>query len=111
MNAAVSSSRNSTANGTTRAYLVTVSVAPLLGFVDQVIGRILDTPIEGTMAAYEIPFQPLKADPAKPRIEQAVELLVVPPEEEAKADKAEMRREKEAALLARRLAELHRGPE
>lgn len=87
------------------------SVAPLLGFVDQVIGRILDTPIEGTMAAYEIPFQPLKVDPAKPRIEQAVELLVVPPEEEAKADKAEMRREKEAALLARRLAELHRGPE
>ena len=87
------------------------SVAPLLGFVDHAIGRILDAPIDGPMADFEIPFQPLKPDPAKPRTEQAVELLVVPPDEEGKKDKAAGRREKEAALLARRLAELHRGPE
>ncbi len=87
------------------------SVAPLLGFVDHAIGKILDAPIDGPMADFEIPFQPLKPDPAKPRVEQAVELLVVPPEEEGKKDKAAGRREKEAELLARRLAELHRGPE
>jgi ATP-dependent helicase/nuclease subunit A len=87
------------------------SVAALLGFVDHTIGRILDTPIDGEFTAVETPFAPLKPALDEPTITHAVELLVVPPDEEAKSDGADVRRDKEAALLARRLAELHRGPE
>ncbi len=77
-------------------------------FVGRAIGQSSATPIED-VAAMQNPVQPLKVDPAKPRIEQAVELLVVPPEEEAKADKAEVRREKANSTARRRAPS--RGPE
>lgn len=81
----------------------------ILSFVEATAGKWLNEPVAGgDLADYEVRFEPVdafNADTASP----AVELIVVPPDDNGKAPKAEERRHLEAAAVARRLLELNRA--
>jgi ATP-dependent helicase/nuclease subunit A len=85
------------------------STAPILGFVDATIGRVLDAPLDGeALSDFEVAFTPVRstrADPAGP----AVELLVLAPDAEGAAPSAHDGRVQEAEAVARRLTELAAG--
>jgi ATP-dependent helicase/nuclease subunit A len=93
------------------------SVPAILGFVDAVVGPVLDQPVSpGGVQEFEVPFAPVRAVPSAPAGEGmqrsrptnlAVELIVVPPDEEGKRPGAGAFRALEAATVARRMAELH----
>ncbi len=84
------------------------SVAPLVQFVESVVGPILDTPLdESGPQPFEVGFQatrPKRKDD-EPR-DRAVELLVLPAEEEKLS--AEERRRREAAAIASRMLALQK---
>ena len=85
------------------------SVAPVLGFVDAVIGPVLDFPISGGVRAdFEVPFASVKATRPDGPEDEAVELILHPvagPGEKVSADEA---RRREAAVIAARALELRR---
>jgi ATP-dependent helicase/nuclease subunit A len=80
------------------------SVPAIVGFADASVGVLLDRPLDGTHADYEVPYQALvperKADSA---VTRPVELIVL---EGADGLKAEGRRTVEAAAVARRMKEI-----
>jgi ATP-dependent helicase/nuclease subunit A len=83
------------------------SMAPLLGFVDTVIGPILDAPLDGTaLTDCEVPFRSVNATRSDGPTDRAVELILHADageaEEKASADD---RRRQEAAIIARRARE------
>ncbi|MDB4909075.1 MAG: helicase [Gemmatimonadetes bacterium] len=84
------------------------SVPAILGFVDHAIGTLLDTPLRGgELEDFEVayaPLHPLRPDGDR---EHPVEVIVIPPNEEGKAQKAEVVRLSEARAMARRAKELH----
>ncbi len=86
------------------------SVPEIIGFVDQVIGPILDEPIDGmALQSFEAPFQPLLP---KARVERrlegpSIEVIVVPANDEGKAPNAEVVRTAEAATMAQRAVAFH----
>lgn len=86
------------------------SVPAVLGFVDAAIGPALNEPIEDPdLADYEVPFQavtPVRSPAADPC---AVELLLVPPDEDGRCRLLGDLRPLEAAAIARRLRELHQA--
>jgi ATP-dependent helicase/nuclease subunit A len=95
------------------------SVPAILGFVDAIVGPVLDQPVsEGELQEFEVPFAPVRAAPPRPETGEealgsrptdlAVELIVVPPDEEGKRPNSGAFRSLEAATVARRMAELHR---
>jgi ATP-dependent helicase/nuclease subunit A len=82
------------------------SVAPVLGFVDATIGRLL-TPRAGAAADYEVPYQAVRADRGDPGGAAAVELIVVPPAEDGRARRADAVRVLEADAVAERARALN----
>ena len=62
------------------------SQAPVIDFVDATIGKLLDTPIEGTTHdRYEVPFEPLEVGDVETQLEgPPVEVIVVPMRPEGK---------------------------
>ena len=86
------------------------SVAPVLAFVDAVIGPIIARPIEGDeLQDFEVPYQSVKATRTDGATDRAVELILVPPGDDGKARKAEDVRRIESEAVARRAVELHEG--
>ncbi len=87
------------------------SVAPILAFVDATVGPVLDTAIDGTkIQDFEVNYRSVKAmDTTEGPADRAVEILVVPPDADGEALKAEPRRMAEAEAVARRAVELHAG--
>ncbi|MBX6366080.1 MAG: UvrD-helicase domain-containing protein, partial [Gemmatimonadetes bacterium] len=85
------------------------SVAPVLGFVDAVIGPELDRPLDGkALREFEVPYVALKTTRVDGPSDRAVELLVVPPnDDDGKCRKVEEVRRADAAAVARRALELH----
>ncbi len=83
------------------------SVAPVLGFVDAVIGPVLDLPISGGVQAdFEVPFASVRATRTDGPADEAVELILHPaagPRQKISADDA---RRREAAVIAARALEL-----
>lgn len=83
------------------------SVAPVLGFVDAVIGPVLDFPSSGGVQAdFEVPFASVRATRTDGPEDEAVELILHPaagPGEKVSADEA---RRREAAAIAARAREL-----
>ncbi len=86
------------------------SVGPLVGFVEQVIGPILDAPLSGDRRQdFEVGFQATTAHRAEDEpSDRAVELLLVHIPEGEKLATAERRR-REAAAIAGRMLELGDG--
>jgi ATP-dependent exoDNAse (exonuclease V) beta subunit len=85
------------------------SKAAILGFVDHVVGALLDRPIEGdgVRRPYEVDFTPLVARADHHEGDDAVELYLVPPGEKGKPLSANPVRERELPAIAARLTELH----
>lgn len=85
------------------------SVPALLGFVDDAIGTLLDAPVTdaGALRDFEVPYAPLAATRTAPAGEPAVEMLVVPPDADGTARRADDVRRAEARAVARRARELH----
>ncbi|HEU4565308.1 MAG TPA: UvrD-helicase domain-containing protein, partial [Gemmatimonadaceae bacterium] len=85
------------------------SVPGVLGFVDHAIGKLLDTPLggDGQMRDFEVPYASVA--PVRPDNDgvPAVEMLVVPPDENGKCRTADPVRRSEAAAVARRARELN----
>ncbi len=88
------------------------SIPAVLGFVDHVIGTLLDEPIGASDALrdFEVSYAPV----TPVRVSDspiAVELLTVPAKDDGCAHKAEVIRESEARAVARRAVELHESRE
>ncbi|HEU5050352.1 MAG TPA: UvrD-helicase domain-containing protein [Gemmatimonadales bacterium] len=86
------------------------SVSPILAFVDTAIGAELDIPIEGDRhEPFEVRYTPVVPTREPLDATAVVELLVIPPDAEGKAWKAEESRRIEAAAVADRARELREG--
>lgn len=85
------------------------SKAAILGFVDHVVGKLLDVPVdEGAgRQAFEVDYAALEAAVADHAGDLAVELQVVPADAGGKAVNASTARSLDAAGTARRIRELH----
>jgi len=84
------------------------STAPILGFVDATVGKILDAPLEGAeLQDFEVPFAALVPGTTEQREGPPVELHVVPLAPTGKDYNAGAVRAIEAEALARRARELH----
>jgi len=84
------------------------STAPILGFVDATVGKILSTPLDGsTLQDFEVPFASLVPGTEEQHDGPPVELHVVPLAPDGKDYKAGEVRAIEAEALARRARELH----
>lgn len=84
------------------------SKAAILGFVDAVIGRQLDMPVDEAAGRqpYEVDYAPLEPRATGHEGDRAVEVLVVPPGDKGKARNAGEVRDLEAAGLAARVLAL-----
>lgn len=87
------------------------SKAAILGFVDHVVGTLLDTPIDAARGRqpYEVDFSPLKPRAAHAAGDEAVELFLLPPDDKGKPLSAGRVREREFPAIAQRLLELNRA--
>lgn len=86
------------------------SVSPVLAFVEEFVGPMLDAPVDGETGerqAFEVPFTPVRAVRTDAPSHAGVEFLVVPRGEDGKAATADRARALEAAAVAARMAELH----
>lgn len=85
------------------------SKAAILGFVDHVIGTLLDRPLEvdGVRRPYEVDFTPLVPRAGHHEGDEAVELFLLPPGPKGKPLSANPVRERELPAIAARLTELH----
>lgn len=86
------------------------SKAAILGFVDHVVGALLDTPIDAAKGrqAFEVDFAPLHAKAAHAAGDEAVELYLLAPDDKGKPLSAGRVREREFPAIAKRLLELNR---
>lgn len=86
------------------------SKAAILGFVDTVVGPLLDAPLhaDGHRRSYEVDFAPLNARAPHRDGDEAVELHVMPPDAKGKAQRANAMRALEPSAIALRLQALHR---
>ncbi len=83
------------------------STNQILGFVERTVGSLLDMPLDGSAHQdFEVPFSPVRAVRPEPE-GPPVELIVVSPDADGKAPKAEEARSREAAAVARRAVEFH----
>ena len=83
------------------------SVAPVLAFVDAVIGPVLDTPLDGSaLTDSEVPFRSVEATREEGPNDRAVELILQATADDAVESSADERRRQEAAVIARRAREL-----
>ncbi len=85
------------------------SKAAILGFVDHVVGELMDRPLaeDGTRQPFEVDFAPLVARAAHREGDACVELHVLEPDEKGKPLTANPVREAEHPAIATRLAALH----
>jgi ATP-dependent exoDNAse (exonuclease V) beta subunit len=85
------------------------SKAAILGFVDAVVGPLLDAPVtEGApRERFEVPYAPLEPRAPKHEGDHAVELMVVPAGPDGKVEKSGEVRARDAAGVAARIVALH----
>ncbi|MDQ2891100.1 MAG: ATP-dependent helicase, partial [Gemmatimonadota bacterium] len=91
------------------------SVAPLLAFVDDLVGSLLDVPLDITLGQqrFEVPYAPLTAlrneSGGDGQGGSAIELMTIPPADDGRACGARVARPIEARGIAERALELHAG--
>lgn len=87
------------------------SVAPVLAFVEDCIGPVLDSPVGGESEArhpFEVPFAPVHVTRNDQPAHAGVEFLVVAPDDEGNARRVADARAMEAASVAERMMRLNR---
>jgi ATP-dependent exoDNAse (exonuclease V) beta subunit len=85
------------------------SKAAILGFVDAVVGPLLDAPVteDAPREPFEVPYAPLEPRAPKHEGDHAVELMVVPAGPDGKVEKSGEVRARDAAGVAARIVALH----
>jgi ATP-dependent helicase/nuclease subunit A len=84
------------------------SVAPVLAFVDHVVGSLLDTPLDGSAhQRFEVPHAAVTTIRADEPTHAGLEMLCVEATSGGKPHSAETVRRTEAAAMARRARQLH----
>jgi ATP-dependent helicase/nuclease subunit A len=85
------------------------SVAPILAFVDQTVGSLLDRPTTegGALQDFEVPYASMTPVRSELPFPKPIEIVTVPAQADGKMRPAEEVRRIEAAALANRAVELH----